>query len=291
MSQIKDKIKKIVKAIFPPIIYQLVKIVYDRRPGRFIEWQYIPEGWNIVKKNVDIKGWNVESVLEAYKARWPDFIKGLQGSVPFGISPESIDPNNVNLTVHNLMMSYAYCLGLAAWQKKTISMLDWGGGIGHYYLISKALFPDLEIDYHCKDLPVLAEYGQSLFPEAHFYSNDESINEVFDFVFASCALHYSADWKSDLKKLVDVTGDYLFVTRQPIVHKVPSYVFIQRPYDYGYNTEYLGWCLNRQELLETAREFGLCLVREFVTGEAPVIEQALEPCEYRGFLFQPSGKM
>ncbi len=186
------------------------------------------------------------------------------------------------------MMSYAYSLGLAACQKTSISMLDWGGGIGHYYLIGKALFPDLEINYHCKDVPVLAEYGQSLFPEAHFYTNNVSIDRTFNFVFSSCSLHYSQDWKSDLKILADVTEEYLFVTRQPIIHKFPSYVFIQRPYVYGYNTEYLGWCLNRQEFLDTAKKYGLQLIREFVTGEAPEIDHAPEPCEYRGFLFQPS---
>jgi hypothetical protein len=63
------------------------------------------------------------------------------------------------------MMTYAYALSLSTRHKSSISMLDWGGAIGHYYLLSEKLVPDLEIDYHCKDVPVLAEYGRSLFPK------------------------------------------------------------------------------------------------------------------------------
>jgi putative methyltransferase (TIGR04325 family) len=290
MNSIKEKAKKTVKSVTPPIIYHLAKRIYDQRPGRFIEWQYMPEGWHKIQTDFSIKGWNVESVLEAYKSKWPDFIKGLEGSHPFGLSPESIHPEAVNLTIHNLMMSYAYCLALASRSKASISMLDWGGGIGHYYFISKALFPELEIDYSCKDVPILAEYGQAVIPNGHFYVDESLIERSFDFVLASGSIHYSEDWKSVLSVLRRLTGGYLLVTRLPIVHRAPSYVFIQRPYAYGYNTEYLGWCLNRDEFLNTSRQIGLSLCREFVTGEAPLIDQAPEACEYRGFLFQPDGE-
>jgi hypothetical protein len=79
---------------------------------------------------------------------------------------------------------------------------------------------------------------------------------------------------------------FLFVTRLPVVQTHASFVFVQRPYAYGYNTEYWGWCLNQAEFLAQASQAGLTLVREFVTGEAPVITDAPEQCEYRGFLFQ-----
>lgn len=36
-------------------------------------------------------------------------------------------------------------------------MLDWGGGLGAYYVYSRALLPDLELDYHCRELPLLVE--------------------------------------------------------------------------------------------------------------------------------------
>ena len=32
-------------------------------------------------------------------------------------------------------------------------MLDWGGGLGHYCVYARALFPDLKLDYTIKDFP------------------------------------------------------------------------------------------------------------------------------------------
>lgn len=279
------RFRDLIKLITPPILITMVKGVFNRWPNKAVEWQYIPEGWGIAQTDHAIKGWNVKAVLEAYQKKWPDFIKSLEGPQPLGFSPETTKPHDVSLTVHNLIMSYAYALTLASRKKSSISLLDWGGGIGHYYLISRALFPNLEIDYHCKDVPILADYGQSIFPNAHFYSEDASINRSFDFVLASSSLHYSEDWKSVLRTLAHTTGGYLFVTRLPVVHKAGSFVFVQRPYAFGYNTEYLGWCLNRNEFLNAAEQNHLFLEREFITGEAPIIYKAPEPCEYRGFLF------
>ena len=79
----------------------------------------------------------------------------------------------------------------------------------------------------------------------------------------------------------------MFITRLPIVHQVASYVMVQRPYEYGYNTEYLGWCLNKDEFLQYATSINLILIKEFVIGENPVIYNAPESCQYWGFLFAP----
>src|SRR5262249_4461620 len=129
------------------------------------EWEYVPEGWRANQENPSIKGWNVRSVLDTYKQNWPTFLENLRGPGPLGISPESASRRRDILTLHNIMMAYGYVLSLAARQKRELSMLDWGGGIGHFYLLSRTLVPDLPIEYHCKDLPVFAEHGRVLFPD------------------------------------------------------------------------------------------------------------------------------
>ena len=67
-----------------------------------------------------------------------------------------------------------------------------------------------------------------------------------------------------------------------------STIFIQRPYRHGYDTEYLGWCINESDLLTVAHSAGLGLRREFVVGFNPVITNAPEQNSYRGYLFQRS---
>ena len=283
------KVKSTIRDLTPPLLWRSLsqlRSLQATKEQNHIEWEYIPEGWQALKTDPNIKGWNVESVLEAYKANWPNFLKTLEGTLPFGISPESSSQAYTNFIFHNLMMTYAYALSLSTRHKSSISMLDWGGGIGHYYLLSQNLVPALEIDYHCKDVPVLAEHGRSLFPKAHFYTDETCLERKYDFVLVSGSFQYSQDWVSALKGLAQATGGYLFITRLPIAHQAPSFVIVQRPYQYGYNTEYLGWCLNRGEFLQCAQKLGLELIREFVVEPLPPIHRAPEQPEHWGFLFR-----
>jgi putative methyltransferase (TIGR04325 family) len=253
MSKLNSTIKNVFRELIPPLLWKGIRKIRNSLKSKttdYIEWEYIPEGWERQNQDSNIKGWNIESVLEAYKANWPTFIKNLETTLPFGISPESSSEERANIMFHNIVITYGYVLALTSRQKSELSLLDWGGGIGHYYLISQKLIPDLIIDYHCKDVPILAEYGQELFPKAHFYSDESCLSRKFDLVFASTSLHYSQNWQHTLKGLAEATSGYLFITRLPIVHQVASYVMVQRPYEYGYNTEYLGWCLNKDEFLQ-----------------------------------------
>lgn len=279
-------LNQIIKYSSPPFLIDLAKRLRSFILREGPEWEFIPEGWARAQSDSQIKGWNVESVLEAYQAKWSSFVRQLQTTSPLGVSPESLTLSDFDLAFHNTMMVYAYAFALAAHQKTSLSMLDWGGGIGHYYLISQALIPGLEIEYHCKDVPVLVDYGRQLFPQAHFYTDESCLMRRYDFVLASTSLHYAQDWASTLSRLVRATSGYMLVTQLPIVHRSPSFVFVQRPYKYGYNTEYLGWCLNRIEFLRCAEQSGLKLIREFVNGPRPLIAHAPEACQYQAFLFR-----
>ncbi len=185
-------------------------------------------------------------------------------------------------------MTFGYVAALAARGLDTLSLLDWGGGIGHYYVLARALLPGVGIDYHCKDVPLFTEYGRQLFPDQHFYADESCLAQHYDLVVASTSLHYAENWRDPFGKLAQATMSYLYVAQLPTVQRAKSFVFIQRPYAYGYNTEYISWCLNRDEFLAQAAAAGLRLQREFVYGHVPMIRQAPEPGEYRGYLFAPA---
>jgi putative methyltransferase (TIGR04325 family) len=184
------------------------------------------------------------------------------------------------------MMAFAYALALATRFKDQLSMLDWGGGIGHYYLLAQALLPGVKIEYHCKDVPILCEHGAQLFPNQYFSSDDSCFERSYDFVLASTSMHYTENWQGLLQRLTSVTSHYLYISNLPCIEQANSFVFVQRPYPYGYKTEYLGWCLNRTQFLQLAKRSGLDLMREFVYGYQPLIHGAPEQNSYRGFLFR-----
>ncbi len=152
-------------------------------------------------------------MLETYKKKWPQFVAMVQGTGPLGMAHESALTTNADLNSHNTMMAFGYALALAARHKDRLSFLDWGGGIGHYYLLAQALLPDVEIEYHCKDVPVLCEYGAQLFPQQHFYQDARCLDHVYDFVLASTSMHYTENWQILLRRLAGATRDYLYIAR------------------------------------------------------------------------------
>lgn len=297
-------VRLLAKDVTPPILWRALKRLKDGRmpapvPGAEArqeeapvarpEWEFVPEGW-ARQRDPAVKGWDVDAIVEAYRAKWPSYLRALEGSRPLGVYHEVVAGGDVwtdDESAHNMLISFAYVLALAAHGKQRVSLLDWGGGIGHYYALARAVLPGIEIEYVCKDVPKLIAYGRELFPEAAFFENESCLERRYDLILVSGSLQYSEDWPGTLARLARATGGYLYVTRLPIAFRAPSFVVLQRAYAYGYDTEYLGWVLNRAELLAQGESAGLELTREFLLAARFSAEGAPEsPVEHRGFLFR-----
>ena len=283
--------KDVMRLLAPPLFLDLGKRLHRKAKYLIsnvsdIEFEYIPDGWNYVARYHQAGGWDSVHVLETYKRKWLQFNTKVEGNSPLGFSHEGDLTTNTDLSQHNTIMTFAYSVTLASRNLNTLSILDWGGGIGHYYLLVKSVLPNVVIEYHCKDLPIFTTFGQELFSDQHFYTDNSCLKRRYDFVMASSSLNYSEDWENVLAALAGASQGYLFVTRLPTVVEAPSFVYIQRPYSFGYNTEYLGWCLNRTTFLTTAQTLDLSLVREFIVSEFPHIHKGPEQPVSRGFLFR-----
>lgn len=259
--------------------------------GRHIEWEYARDGWDAAERRLRVRGWNARAVGEAYTRSLDEFTRRLEGRGPLGFWYEGGVTGADDLVVpHNIYMSYAYAFARASHGLNRVRMLDWGGAGGHYFTLTRALFPAIELDYVCKETMEVAEHLPNR-PHLTVTADEQCLDRCYDFVVVSSSLHYEKQWRTLLGRLALATGGYLYVTRLPVVQKAASFVFIQRPYDAGYNTEYLGWCLNREEWFAAVRDCGLTLVREFVLGENPEIDFAPEPNQYRGYLLVRSDEV
>jgi putative methyltransferase (TIGR04325 family) len=275
-------VKSLVRRISPPILLDAARALREAAAGR--EWEYVPEGWR--GSAPEAKGWLDESILETQRARWPGFLAAARGRGPLALSPEASDPGREDIARHNTLMVFGYVLARAAHGLDRLSLLDWGGGLGHYYVIGRALLPDVTLDYHCRDTALLTSHGRTLFPEAHFYDDDATcFARTYDLVLASSSLQYSEDWPATLARLAGAARRTLLVTRLPVVEGSRSFVVRQRAHRHGYRTEYLGWVIDRGELLERAAALGLTLEREFLIESLRRIHRAPQPCASRGFLF------
>lgn len=288
--------RKTAAYLMPPVLLDLLKTLRRSLTRRSAAWEYVPEGWAAAQARPGIKGWNVEAIPQVQRRHWSGFLEVLRGPLPLCVAPEHPPPTGLATEIsswvhafhHNNLMTFSYALARASRGKDQVSLLDWGGGIGHYYELARALYPDLEIEYHCKDVPVAAEAGREFIPSGRFYNDDSCLGRRYDLVLASGSFHYSEHWQETLQGLGSATSGLLLVTQLPVVPAGPSFVMVQRPYGHGYQTEYLGWCLARQQFLEAARDSGLELVREFINGYQPEIHRAPAQAEYRGYLFRPA---
>jgi putative methyltransferase (TIGR04325 family) len=186
---------------------------------------------------------------------------------------------------HNIVLTFGYVLARAAHGRDRLSLLDWGGGPGHYAVLAQALLPEVELDYHSRDLPRLAAFGREVLPGATFHADDTCLERTYDLVVVSDSLHYAEDVRDQLARLAGASSRWLYAALVPVVDHAPSYIVQQRPDSYGYDTEYLGWVLNRRELLDAAAACGLRLEREFLAPGVIDPPGVPEAAVHRSFLF------
>jgi putative methyltransferase (TIGR04325 family) len=283
------RIDNILKLFIPPIVIKGAHTVQNlfKKPDLysigFHHLEYAADGWQTQLNNGQNKGWSVNSVVDTEKDKWDVFCRNLEGPGPLGFSHEHTDLSVIrNPNFHNVHISYAYVLALAAHKKDSISVLDWGGALGHYYLVGKAVLPDVNIDFHVKEVPLMAKAGKQLNPEVHWYDDESCLERDYDLVMMTGSIPYMEDWADVLHRISRSIKQYLYISRLPVVEHSPSFVAIQRLY----NSQMLHQQINQTELLETVKETGLTLVREFVVGDRPYIKGAPEQCEVRGWLFK-----
>jgi putative methyltransferase (TIGR04325 family) len=284
--------------LLPPVLWSGLRRLRTALPGATRpQWEYVPEGWARARTDPDVKGWNVAAVAERHRLLWPLWTRALAGNGTLGVDfwrplrTQDYDARSVPADLpwaHNAAMSYAYVLSLTARHKDRLSILDLGGGVGQFSPLTSALLPEVEIDYHVVDTPALCSLGRELNPELHFYDDESWQGRQYDLVLASGALQCTEHWQGTLQALAKATAGHLFVTRIPIVFRSRTFVVLQRAEDYGFETEFLGWFVNRDEFLACATEVGLELVREFVMLDHTPAEGAPEQATYRGFLFKPA---
>jgi putative methyltransferase (TIGR04325 family) len=252
------------------------------------EWEMVPDSDAVWSRGA---GWSHDSIVETQSAKWPGFLRSVAGSGVLGQSHEADASAPPDYGTHNTIMTFGYVLGRAIAGTKRLSVLDWGGGLGHYFVYARAFFPEVTFDYVVKDLPALCAAGAKRLPDVTFEADEAAaLARRYDLVFASSSLHYSRDPYAVLDRLSRSSNGWLMITRTPIIERHDDFVVVQRPHAYGYMTEYPGWFMNRSRLVEFMKTHGFDLERQFLVAERPFVPNAPEQAQYYGFLFKASAR-
>lgn len=267
--------------MLPPLLVDWMRrarTAFGRRP-----WlEYAPEGWNTALPRGEDAGWNSASAVETERAKWAAFRDAAEGTGPLAFAHDHTDQSTLRVSFHNINMTYAYVLTRAAAGRASVSVLDWGGSLGHGYLLGRAVLPGVRIEFHCKEVTRLAEIGRQLNPDVQWYDDETCLDRTYDLVMLNGVLQYVRDWRGVIERVSTAAGSYLFFGLLPLVERGPGFVALQR----YYGGMMLHQQFNRHDLLEAVEGTGQRLVREFVTGYRPAIKNAPEPCELRSWLFK-----
>jgi putative methyltransferase (TIGR04325 family) len=265
------RFKRSLKAILPPLLWDIGKD-FKRRLLRSVDhFAYAPQGWStrLPAGATSEDYWN--SIVTRERSACEALIARVQARQPMLIPDE--DVNDV---------LFGYVLALAARHKPKVTVLDYGANLGDHYWLGKALVPDVDLDYHCKELPRVAESGRQLSPAVTWHTDDRCLAQPHDLVMFSGSLQCLPDWQDILRRAAQSARHYLFLSEVPVVRNVPSYVVTQRS---GGATN-LQSQLNRSEIVDTVERGRLRLIREFTLGEHPPVANAPEQAMRVGLLFQ-----
>jgi putative methyltransferase (TIGR04325 family) len=233
------------------------------------------------------QGWNDRSAEQVMRGNWPVVTSKIDGTEPLSMLPYNSD--QADLTAHNMFMTFLYVLARAAHHKHDLSVLDWGGAVGHYALVARRLLPEVTFDYVVKEQPTNCQLASELNPSVKFVSSDdECFSRTYDVVIASSSVHYVEDWKAVVARLAEAAHSWLFINGLPAVRRVPSYVVVQRLRTSGFQGEFYSNVVNRDEFVSEVTRHRFTLVRELMSWGAVPYRGAPEDTTGTGFLFTRS---
>ena len=183
--------------------------------------------------------------------------------------------------VRAYMLAFAFAAARAADGKTSLSVLDFGGGLGLYSTVARLALTNKSVDYTVQELPAIAKAGILARPSVRFISDEQQLAAAYDLVFAQGSLQYVKNWREQLAKLASHSGPWLYLARV-LVLKSPTVVVHQSiPGD-----QFAFWCWNEAELLDFAASIGLALVQtiQFRDAYAQIAEVEEVP-RMSGYLF------
>jgi len=279
-------LKAFLKLVLPPFvleIYRALRRTIRRAGNRLVFSREVDE---IRASAAEWQGYESAAVIARERDNWKSLIQILQNGHQPLVTKGTGKPDTQRMTgEHNAYMTFGYVLALAAQRKSAVKILDYGGELGHYYFIGKALLPEVALEYHCKELPEMAKAGRKVSPSIIWHTDDSCFEQHYDLIIFSGSLQYIRNWQEVLHRASRAAREYVYLMYVPVVEFVPSYVALQS-LD---GAQMIHRQFNKSELLSTIGSAGLRIIREFWVEDHPSITNAPEQPSHYGCLLKRDG--
>lgn len=166
-------------------------------------------------------------------------------------------------------MDFADVLAGAA-RGGALAVLDWGGGFGEFHACARALWPDLAIDWHVRDLEVVCDYGAAAFSDTVFHPDDDAaFARRYDVALALGALHHAADWRASLAGLLRAAQRFVVITDLPMSDTGADLFIQEQPFGFLPGVRFAAHVVPTPTVRGLLAEAGWETVREHTAGAAP----------------------
>jgi hypothetical protein len=125
-------LKRAAAELCPPIVWRSLKKLVGSKPVA-APWEKLSDAdaLNAFAANAPFRGWNKPSVALAESTRLAAFAQAIAAPRAIAAVHESDEPEQLAYWAQGLALAFAYVLSRAQHGRAGLSMLDWGGGLGH----------------------------------------------------------------------------------------------------------------------------------------------------------------
>jgi putative methyltransferase (TIGR04325 family) len=184
-------------------------------------------------------------------------------------------------------MDFADVLVEASKPAGALTVLDWAGGFGEFHWCARALWPDLPIAWHVRELSAVCDHGAAVFAETRFHDDDAAaFARRYDVVLASGALHHAADWRAVLGRLAAAAGQFLVILDLPVSESGAALFIQERPLAFLPGAAFATPVLPLPAVLQQLAAAGWTPARELAPSFAPPVAGSAPPVVYKSLVFR-----
>lgn len=211
-----NQLKQFIKLFVPPVIWQGVRRVFVRRQ---------PSYTYIGKFGSFLEVMNKFPLATTYHSERSEAMevaesKGRMARYEAGELPD-YGPDLSRLNFLSIALSLV--------PRRTVSILDVGGGLGATFLNLKFSLPTKNVFLTIVELPLIAERGSMMMGgkyDVKFVSNIPNHGEMFDVVYFGSSLQYFEEYEKLFANVAKLSPEYIIIS-DTTIGPAPSFVCAQ----------------------------------------------------------------
>lgn len=174
---------------------------------------------------------------------------------------------------------FAFAFAIASEGLAGISVCDFGGSLGNLYYVARTVRPGTTLDFHCVELPFLAEVGARCEPRITWHTGEDWRRYTYDLVVCSGTLQYVREWRDTLAALVAASRRLVLLTLVPIGPRTtPMRHWLAR------DAFAMHWVFSRPEFEQALAELPLRVLCRFTASPPLAVRGWRDSVHFHGWL-------